>query len=226
MQIRKVRLKTGDLAAVRNFYHTTLMLPLVGEGADSLTVQAGTTHLTFVYAAGWQGRYHAAFDVPENRIAEAAGWIKTRARLATLNGETILQSSDHWNANMVYFYDAEGNILEFIARHNQPNRSNAPFDENSIIAVSEIGLGTRDVRATAASLCTQLGLAVYDGAGSDTFTAVGDEQGLVIVVKEGRSWYPNTGIPAGLYPVDLTLQGNTGAELILDGHRIRVKGKG
>jgi hypothetical protein len=48
-------------------------------------------------------------------------------------------------------------------------------------------------------------VSVYDGAGSDTFTAVGDEDGLFIVVKRGRIWYPETGVAADVYPVAVTL---------------------
>ena len=44
-------------------------------------------------------------------------------------------------------------------------------------------------------LCDTLGVTVYDGEGGDMFTAVGDELGLFIVVKQGRIWYPETGIP-------------------------------
>ncbi len=36
------------------------------------------------------------------------------------------------------------------------------------------------------------GLQLYKGQ-TDTFTALGDENGLLIVVKTGREWYPNTG---------------------------------
>jgi hypothetical protein len=54
-------------------------------------------------------------------------------------------------------------------------------------------------------LCDTLGLSIYDGQGSDTFSAVGDELGLLIVVKQGRNWYPETGILAGLHPVTVNI---------------------
>jgi hypothetical protein len=56
-----------------------------------------------------------------------------------------------------------------------------------------------------ARLQNELGLAVYDGQGSDTFTAVGDDDGLFIVVKRGRIWYPDTGVPASINPTRIVL---------------------
>ncbi|MBI1280452.1 MAG: hypothetical protein GC179_20185 [Anaerolineaceae bacterium] len=205
MKMFELRLKYRDLKEARAFYHGLLKLAVLEETADVLALQAGSTRLVFEQETGWQGKYHFAFDVPENQIHEATAWITGRAKLATLNGQTIFNSSSHWNSNMVYFYDPAGNILEFIARHNRHNASDEPFSEKNIISVSEIGLAVRDVEQTVKWLCNTLGVTVYDGAGSDTFSAVGDELGLLIVVKEGRNWYPETGIQAGLNPVDVTL---------------------
>src|SRR6185369_320094 len=153
----------------------------------------------------------------ENQIEEAAAWIAAKAKLATSNGLTIFKSGTGWNANMVYFYDAAGNILEFIARHNQANASDEPFSEQSIISISEIGLAVVDVEQTVKWLCDTLGVTVYDGAGSNSFSAVGDESGLFIVVKQGRVWYPETGIAARLNPVSVTLIGDRTDEYIVPG---------
>ena len=103
MRMLELRLKIEDLVAARSFYHQVMKLPILEETADTLLLQAGGTRLIFERVAGWKGKYHFAFDVPENQINEAAAWIKTKARLATLNGETIFNSSDRWNADMVYF---------------------------------------------------------------------------------------------------------------------------
>jgi catechol-2,3-dioxygenase len=205
MKLFELQLKIGDLVEARHFYHDILNLPVLLETPDVLALQVGSTRLIFERVVGWQGKYHFAFDVPENQINEATAWITGKAKLATLNGQTIFNSSHKWNANMVYFYDPAGNILEFIGRHNQPNASTEPFSERSIIAISEIGLVTRDVQQTVKWLGDTLGMSVYDGAGSDSFSAVGDESGLFIVVRSGRVWYPETGIPAGLNPVSVTL---------------------
>ena len=47
---------------------------------------------------------------------------------------------ENWNANAVYFYDNNGNILEFIARHDLQNNQFTPFNSESILNISEIGI--------------------------------------------------------------------------------------
>ena len=41
------------------------------------------------------------------------------------------------------------------------------------------------------------------------FTPVGDEQGLFVVVKRGRMWFPDTGKAAELLPITVTTQVGT-----------------
>ena len=53
--------------------------------------------------------------------------------------------SKSWNSDSVYFKDAAGNVLEFIARHNLKNAVEEEFDSSQILNVSEIGLPSEDV---------------------------------------------------------------------------------
>lgn len=220
MLILELRLQAVRLDALRTFYGETLGLPILEFTSDLLIIQAGSTKLTFD-RHGSAGRYHIAFDVPENQAEEAAAWIESRTNLVALNGKTRFDFPN-WNAHSVYFYDPAGNILELIARHNQSNASDQPFEASSILAVSEIGLAADDVEATVAELCGILGAGIYDGAGSDTFTAVGDENGLCIIVKRGRMWYPETGILAKIQPVHLTVAGDQTATFGLPGTSYQI----
>jgi catechol-2,3-dioxygenase len=204
MRIQEVKLTTDDLAGQARFYREVLRLP-VEEKADQGRVIVGRSRLIFQREAGWQGAYHIAFDVPENQLEAACAWLDGRATLLTLDGETRFHAAD-WNADMVYFRDAAGNVLEFIARHNQPNASPHPFDQRGLVAITEVGLGVRDVRSTVGQLMAELGVRVYDGAGSSSFSAVGDEAGLLIVVQHEREWFPATGQPGGLYPLTVRLE--------------------
>jgi catechol-2,3-dioxygenase len=208
MLIQELTLYTADVAAQAAFYREVLRLP-TEESTGRVQVTAGRTRMIFTHQPGWQGIYHFAFDVPENQLDAACDWLNGRADFLTLNGESRFHS-DNWNADMVYFEDSAGNILEFIARHNQPNASQHAFSERSLLAVTEIGLGTRDVRSTVGQLMAELGQRTYDGGGSSTFSAVGDEDGLFIVVHHERPWFPETGQPGGLYPFTARLaQPNT-----------------
>lgn len=116
--------------------------------------------------------------------------------LADENGNTTIDFGN-WNAHSLYFKDAAGNILEFIARHDLQNAS----DQFEILSISEIGLATQDVLAQVKTFQEKTGLLPYKDECSETFTAVGDADGLFITVKQGRIWYPNTGVPAQLLPV-------------------------
>ncbi|MEZ4736269.1 MAG: hypothetical protein R3E79_54990 [Caldilineaceae bacterium] len=71
-----------------------------------------------------------------------------------------------------------------------PTTSQAPFTEQSLLSVSEIGMATPNVRDFCHQLHTTLGLERWRG--NDTnFAAVGDEEGLFIVAVNGRPWNGN-----------------------------------
>jgi catechol-2,3-dioxygenase len=180
----------------------------------SPVIQTGRSPLALENEAGWQSKYHVAFDVPENQLAAAREWLEQRVTLIERNGEVVFHFQN-WNAHSLYFCDPAGNILELIARHNQPNTSYQPFSPFNILHISEIGLPTLDVVTTVNLLGRKLGITTYDGAGSEAFSAVGDETGLFIVVRQGRIWYPETGIPADLSPVRVTILGKQATTLVL-----------
>jgi catechol-2,3-dioxygenase len=203
MHIQELTLQTDDLDAQATFYREVLRLP-VELAAERLQVTIGRSRLIFKHQPGWRGAYHFAFDVPENQFEAAGDWLTERTKLIELNGQSRFHS-DGWNADMIYFRDAAGNILELIARHQQANATTHPFSEFDLLAITEIGLGTRDVRSTVGQLMTELGVRTYDGGGSSSFSAVGDEQGLFIVVHHEREWYPQTGQRGGLHPMTVRL---------------------
>jgi catechol-2,3-dioxygenase len=223
MNIDALDLFAAGLPAQRDFYAGVLGLPAVEATPGILSLRAGSSRLTFRQAPdGWSGVYHFAFNIPENQFREAKSWLSGRVALikdATGADEFRFES---WNAHSVYFYDPAGNILELIARHNLENSSNKPFGDESLLAVSEIGLATEDVPGTVRLLQKELGAGIYDGAGSDMFTAVGDEHGLVIVVKRSRAWFPDTGKPAELVPLKAVISNKEGARFELAGPPYRI----
>jgi catechol-2,3-dioxygenase len=223
MHITELRLKTADLNGQRGFYADTLHLPLVEETANSLTVGVGHSRLIFEQGET-AARYHFAFNIPENQLEAARLWLKERVPLISLDGKDVFDFAS-WKAHSVYFYDAAGNILECIARHRLPNASDRPFDAGNLLNISEIGIAAADVRTTVAKLTDGLGLPVFDGAGSDSFTALGDDSGLFIVVKQGRVWYPESGVPAVPLPLAVTgtLDNGQGFTLQADGLEMVIR---
>ncbi len=216
MRIKRLELLTSNLPAQYEYYQHLLELPSEIH-SDTLTIQAGKTELAFKQApSNWTGQYHFCFNIPQNQFAESKKWISAKTPLLTdENGADELQS-DSWNSNSLYFKDAGGNILEFIARHDQKNAAQTPFNSAQILQISEIGLPSQDVISFANELCGQLGISVYRQEPSETFTPVGDEEGLFILPVENRIWYPNSGVPAKLLNVKVDVEIN-GVNFSLNG---------
>ena len=182
--------------AMKAFYGKTLDLRIMDEKADRFTVEAGESRITFANSAetveGRQPFYHFAFNIPENKILKALEWQKPRTpmlpipernRAAGYPPEVVDYS--HWNAHSIFFLDPAGNVVEYIARHDLKNGDNSPFSWADILYASEIGLIVDDVAATAETLKGLSAVPQYRG-GSDQFMAMGDEWGLLLVMKRGR----------------------------------------
>lgn len=218
MELLQLELHTSDPALLRAFYAETLGVPLLRADDAAFALQVGTTEFTF--RRGADCRYHFAFNVPARRLDAARDWLAARG-VALLRDGAGKDTFDFasWNAHSVYFRDPAGNVGELIARHSIPApapASDAPFSARELLNVSEIGLAADDVPALAAAL-TALGLKVYDAGDGTVFTAVGDEHGLFIVVRRGRVWYPETGLPAGVHPVWAWVRGGSAGTHALDG---------
>jgi catechol-2,3-dioxygenase len=201
MHIHELELLANDLAELRVFYGELLGLPVLQASEAILELRVGTTVLRFVQApVGWQGFYHFAFNIPENQLSEASAWLQQRVPLIADRSGNSRFRSESWNAEQIYFYDPAGNIGELIARHGLANATSDPFGAQHLLNVSEIGLAVDDVPRAAGGLRKQFGIETYLEA-SDTFTPLGDEHGLLIVVQQGRIWFPDTGkaaVPAAV----------------------------
>jgi catechol-2,3-dioxygenase len=208
MNISYLELPTKDLIAQRDFYSQVLALP-VHLSAERLGVRAGETDLVFTQAdPDFDGAYHFAFNIPENQSHAAKAWILERIPLLhDENGQDEF-TSESWNSQSVYFKDAAGNVLEFIARHNLKNGGEAEFDSARILNVSELGLPSEDVIAFARDLCSTLGISPFKQEPNETFTPVGDDHGLFILPIKNRIWIPNSGVAAKLLPVRVKVNVN------------------
>jgi catechol-2,3-dioxygenase len=206
MNITQLELLSEDLRTQRDFYADVLELP-VNLIPSALEVKAGATDLVFKQAwADFEGAYHFAFNIPENQFHAAKEWLSSRVPLLRdSNGQEEFESKS-WNSDSVYFLDAAGNVLEFIARHNLKNSVDRDFDSQQILNVSEIGLVSEDVVGFANELCSKLDLSVFRQEPSESFTPVGDDNGLLILPAKDRIWKPDTGMPAKLLP--MRVQGN------------------
>jgi catechol-2,3-dioxygenase len=187
-------LTAAPLEQMMDFYHRLLGLEVLDDRPEQLTIAAGLSRLTFLPAGPEDGKpfYHFAFNIPENKILAARTWQKERtsllpipARLRDPAYPANVVDYSHWNAHSIFFFDPAGNVVEYIARHDLHNAAPGQFDSKDILYASEIALVLDDVPGVASKLKDVLKITQYRG-GSDQFTALGDEHGLVLVMKRGR----------------------------------------
>ena len=187
-------LTEAPLRDVESFYAGKLGLAVLARGERRLTLAAGSTQLTFIAAPGASGRpfYHFAFNIPENKIVDALAWQKERSpllpipeRLRDPKFPPEVVDYRHWNAHSIFFLDPGGNVVEYIARHDLKNAAPDTFSSRDILYASEIAFIVDDVTTTATTLKRVVGVDQYRG-GDGNFTALGDEEGLLLVMKRGR----------------------------------------
>jgi hypothetical protein len=186
-------LTAARLADMERFYRS-LGLPVAMPSRERLTVSAGGTEITFrpVPADGGQPFYHFAFNIPENKIVDALEWQKARGPLLPIpernrdpNMPPEVVDYSHWNAHSIFFLDPGGNVVEYIARHDLKNARSGAFGPRDILYASEIAFVVDDVVRTAATLQGVARVRQYRGGGPQ-FTALGDEEGLLLVMQRGR----------------------------------------
>jgi catechol-2,3-dioxygenase len=218
MHIKEIVVSTNNISQTKSFYTDTLQFKVSHQTDTCVSFNAGTSILTFQQDDQVPDPvYHFAFNIPQHQLQEAMNWLTGKAQLLPITDNNTIADFSHWNANAIYFYDNNGNLLEFIARHDLVNDTNAPFFASSIECISEIGLVADQVPAYTDHLITTYQLSVYaKQPRNDKFTALGDDHGLLIIVEAGRNWFPTT-IPAGKFPVKIVIGNgsNTGDDAVI-----------
>ncbi|MGB1204184.1 MAG: VOC family protein [Chitinophagales bacterium] len=189
MNIKSLTLYSPNLAAQTHFYSKVLGLPILHQSEQKVSFEVGKSLLIFEKRSETKP-YHFAINIPSNKTKEALSWLKKR--VAVLKNDNLeIQDFDFWNAEAMYFYDADNNIAELIARKNLENNSEEPFDETQWLEISEIGLGVDDIEKVFDFLHNNCQLAVHSGSFS-RFCAIGSENGLFICINraEKKIWFP------------------------------------
>jgi len=188
MKIKELKIYSHNLKVQKKFYTSLFGLELVDETTLSFTVKVRDTFLSFIKSDDYP-YYHYAINIPSNQILESAEWLSERIDILPYQGEQIV-NFPNWNARSIYFYDADKNIVEFIARRNLNLDGDSNFTSKSLLHISEIGLPTIDVATLFQKLNKDYALEKYD-CDLSKFCAVGDEYGLFIVVNYNlKKWLP------------------------------------
>ena len=191
MKLAHIQIQSSNIEQTATFYKDILHLPIIEKTKESVSIQAGNSVLEFIENPEFKSIYHFAFNIPENKLDEAIDWCKSKVDLIFIEDQKVITNFENWNANAVYFYDNNGNLLEFIARHDLDNAQTEAFSSKAILNISEIGIVNENPLALGEQLIEQHGLEFFSkNANSELFAAVGDDEGLLIMVKPDRNWYP------------------------------------
>ena len=193
MRILALDLLTDHLDNTKQFYKEILGLKIHSSNEGLISFSLGRSTLTFHQSAGEKPVYHFAFNIPHNQFQAAVDWAVKRLELILIEPTGYVADFKSWNARAFYFYDNNQNIVEMIARYDLPDASDKPFDGSSIYSISEIGAVVDDPLAFAETLRHRHSLSYFSKQQPmKDFMAIGDDEGLFIIVPPKRTWYPTS----------------------------------
>jgi len=209
MQINQVIFHTSALKELTAFYSLLMELPADTENENEITIMSGYTELVFKQVGTADPFYHFAINIPANKIEEAKNWLTNRVELIWIDQyKSDIADFVNWRAKSVYFFDPAGNIVELIARFDLDNKTDEPFTSAQFLSISEIGLVMREDEfdKSVANLLHQYQLFYFHKQPPlPQFRAIGDDEGLFIVVPENRNWFP-TDKPSGIFPMEIQFE--------------------
>ena len=186
MDIRQVQLATRSLADTARFYER-LGCPV--EIVDAtVRIVLGSTLLVFRELPEMTGALHLAITIPTGTFDAAKAWIAGLTTVLGTDDQDEFEGPPNWNSRSVYFEGPDQQLLELIERRDLP----VDVGENTavpLVSVSEVGVPVPDVLGAVEAL-RRAGLEPYANPPGESFSAVGDVDGLVILVSPDRRWFP------------------------------------
>ena len=188
MKIKEVILFTSNIQKQKQFYKTVLGFEQIEDSRERISFKAGTSILSFQYKENVNPS-HLAFNIPSNAIYDALTWLGKRTEVLDCESEKIADFSN-WKAKAIYFYDADNNIMEFIARERIVVESDVAFVPRLILSISEMAIATDNIERIYNSINQIKPIPIFDGD-FNRFCALGNDEGLFIIVdKNKKKWYP------------------------------------
>ncbi|MEP2024323.1 MAG: hypothetical protein ABJH98_18390 [Reichenbachiella sp.] len=183
----KIGLKNFEKQLV--FYEKTLGFSVSINNSSQIILGAGATELIFSKQISAPTLYHFAFLIPTGSLESAIQYVESRdINLLPFREEKIIHFD---TGRSIYFFDPDGNIAEFIERPLLHYPAKKTFEIENIICVNEIGHPVSQPLASSHELMTQYGIQpINHQTWNENFCWVGDHNGAIIVVKEGRHWLP------------------------------------
>ena len=188
MKIEEITLFTNQVEKQKQFYQKVMEFDLVFNSEEKITFKTGESLLSFEYKETVNSA-HFAFNIPSNKIDEALVWLQKRVAILS-DGESLISNFVNWNAQAIYFYDADNNIVEFIARKDLNQNSAEFFSTKNIISISEIAIVTANISRLYEAVSILKPISVFDGD-FNRFCALGNHDGLFILIdKTTKTWHP------------------------------------
>jgi len=188
MKIEELILDTENLTEQISFYQDTLHFKLIKRTESFASFRIGKSILTFV-KKDKALPYHFAFNIPFNKEKEALNWLNNRVEVIPYENDKIIDFVN-WEAKAIYFYDNDRNIVEFIARRAIHHENLSEFNGKSVLNISEIGIGTYDIKQLYQELNNMKPIRIFDGS-FEKFCALGNNEGLFIIVDLlKKDWFP------------------------------------
>lgn len=192
MIIEELTLFTSNIQQQRHFYKNILGFEILEDRPDHLSFKTGKSVLNFQYATKVVPS-HLAFNIPYNAIYDALKWLQARTAALAYN-DTLVSDFSNWKAKAIYFYDADKNILEFIARERLDVESDIAFSPQAIMSISEMAIAVDDIKNIYEQIHQLKPISIFDGD-FERFCAIGNDEGLFILInKHKKRWYPTQDI--------------------------------
>ncbi|WP_418515468.1 VOC family protein [Curtobacterium flaccumfaciens pv. flaccumfaciens] len=201
MDIRQVQLATRSLADTARFYER---LGCSVEIVDTtVRIVVGSTLLVFRELPEMTGALHLAITIPTGTFDAAKAWIAGLTTVLGTDDQDEFEGPPNWNSRSVYFEGPDQQLLELIERRDLESGTRrvgtgtgdgtgTGTDSDTVVplvSVSEVGVPVPDVLGAASAL-RRAGLEPYANPPGESFAAVGDVDGLVILVSPDRRWFP------------------------------------
>ncbi|GAL81628.1 hypothetical protein JCM19274_473 [Algibacter lectus] len=188
MKIEEITLFTNQIEKQKLFYQEVVDFDLVFDSEEKITFKTGKSLLSFEYKETVNSA-HFAFNIPSNKIDEALLWLQKRVAILP-DGENLISNFESWNAKAIYFYDADKNIVEFIARKDLNQNSVEQFTAKEIISISEIAMVTTNISPLYKAISRIKPISIFHG-NINRFCAIGNHDGLFILIdKTVKTWHP------------------------------------
>jgi catechol 2,3-dioxygenase-like lactoylglutathione lyase family enzyme len=192
MKFKKLKLFTNKLESELKFYSETLGFKILEQNNTSFSVKVGWSELAFE-KSDIEHNYHYCFLIPSNKLHQALEWMESRIDIIDIENGKKIQNFETWNADSFYFYDASGNVVEFIVRYDLANEESEDFDITKVLGVNEMGMPTGNVKKTNNQLQTELETEFWKGD-IERFGTNGSQEGIFILPNYNLKdiWFPTT----------------------------------